>query len=317
MVVSEPSFFATSSNKYKSKGMLFSDNRGSVFYVNFTDPVNDLPYETWDDWEIRTVATLHSASDAPTDSYSVPSGLMGGSRAATPGRVWIAGGTANVARADPPSEDEQLLVNKSQMIFAFVMPHIDSGQLSRRSDWTPVNSDNGHDKVADGNDGWYIPLQGSVSGEFKDEYVTTRPVLFGGNLYVATFRESIVDVAEQGACDTKNLSGTSRLYAISLESGDSMLWGDGDDKYLEFHGMKIVSFTVSETGNTPVLYAAYQVLNQNHANNDINTHTSNEDALSKVDGMDVLAIKMVEGGGGRAKVTSNDGVVNYWRFLQQ
>jgi hypothetical protein len=81
-------------------------------------------------------------------------------------------------------------------------------------------------------------------------------------------------------------------------------------------GPSLVSLTVSEKGDSSTLVAAYQVLDQVKANQDITTHTGNEDSLSKVDGLDALVVRMKEAGGGRANVTSNDGVVNYWRFVQ-
>jgi hypothetical protein len=315
MVNSEPVFLSSKGSNYIARGAFFADNRGSVFYVNFADPATGQPYADWNSWGVRTVASLRANGDAPTDSYSIPSGLMGDARRSSPDRLWVAGGTANVARADPPDKDAQALVNKSQMIFAFVMPDLVSGEMTKRDRWTSLNPDAGSSGIMKSDEGWYIPL-GRVSGEFKDEYVTTRPVLFGGNLYVATFRERKVSAGHAGSCESGSLSGLSRLYAVSLESGQSVLWNDGGSKYLQFDGIKISGFTVSERGGKSTLIVSYQVLDQNDADKDIDGNTDREKSLSKADGLDALVINMVENGGGRGNVTSNDGVMNYWRFMQ-
>jgi hypothetical protein len=319
MVNSEPVFLATINNTYIARGLFFADNRGSIFYVNFEDPDTGLPYDSWEDWEIRTVASLRLSGDNATASYSVPTGLMGGARKSSPNRLWMGGGTANAARADPPSEDEQQLANKSQMIFAFVMPDLADGHMTTRDDWSGLDPDDGASKIGDedNGEGWYIPLRGAVPGQYKAEYVTTKPVLFGGNLYVATFREEIVGIGSQGACDTSALSGASRLYAISLESGKSVMWGGGGKKYLEFGGLKFTSFTVSEKGGVTTLAAAYQALDRPTAEQSANGAANAEESVSKVEGMDAIAIRMIPGSsGGNSNMAKDDGVVNYWRFVQ-
>jgi hypothetical protein len=205
------------------------------------------------------------------------------------------------------------------MIFSFVMPDLKDGEMAKRADWTRIDADVGNATAASGVDGWYIPLRGASAGQLGDEYVTARPVLFGGSVYVATFQEDLISAGDTGECVQSGLAGTSRLYALSLETGGSSMWGgDSPKKYLEFDGIKIVSFTVSEKGENSTLVAAYQVLDQGLANTDINNYTKGEEkeeTLSKVDGLDALVVRMSSGGGGRSKVTSNDVVVNYWRFV--
>ncbi|MDR1510576.1 MAG: hypothetical protein LBS53_13165 [Synergistaceae bacterium] len=310
MVNSEPVFLATRYNNYVARGSFFADNRGSVFYISFEDPETGTPYESWDQWKIYAVASLRGAGDAATDSYSIPWGLMGGSRGGS-SKLWVGGGTADALLANPPDRDRQNLPNKSQMIFAFVMPDLVEGEKSLRSGWTEINAEVGGAKVAANGKGWYIPLQKGNEGD-KDEYVTTRPVLFGGNMYIATFMERKIDT-KPGMCATDKLNGSSRLYAISLETGESVLWNDGNTKYLQFDGIRITSFTISEKGSD-TLVAAYQVLDQKSANSDISEHVSKEELLSKVGDLDALVIKMLEGGGGGSGITSNDSMVNYWRY---
>jgi hypothetical protein len=258
---------------------------------------------------------------------------MGDARFNTPDSIWIAGGTGNVTKCDEfkvvannvpqvsalgLADGEQHIYNKSQMIFAFEMPDVKNGEMTTRDRWTELDADpfGGMDpKIADGDEGWYIPLQIATSS-YHDEYTTTRPVLFQGMLFVATFREAKISLSDPGACESTNINGTTRLYALLLDSGQSVLWGDAGRKYLEFDGIKITGFTLSKSGDTPVLLVSYQELDKAAAEQDITTNTGNEESLSKVDGMNALAIMLPTGSGFRTNVTSNDGVVNYWRFIQ-
>ncbi|MDR1578847.1 MAG: hypothetical protein LBS35_00700, partial [Synergistaceae bacterium] len=315
MVNSEPVFLATRQNNYVARGTFFSDNRGNIFYITFENPETNTPYNSWDDWRIYTVASLREDGDAPTDSYSIPWGLTGGSRRGV-GKLWVGGGTADAARADPPDDDVQHLINKSQMIFAFVMPDIAAadGEISLRGDWAQLDADDNDVMInPDGlSKGWYIPLQGATQ-EYYAEYVPIRPVLFGGNLYIATFKQKKINPAASGACETSNFDGMSRLYAISLDTGRSVLWKDGENKYLEFNGLKFASFTVSEKGDTSTLVITYRTLSKVNADSDISRHTEDEDALSKVKGMDALVVKMVASGG-TTPLVPNDSVLNYWLY---
>jgi hypothetical protein len=94
-----------------------------------------------------------------------------------------------------------------------------------------------------------------------------------------------------------------------------VLWGDGNDKYLVFEGLKFTGFTELDNGD---LLVQYHNLNRNSpvADESIDSNVAKEDALSRVPNMDALIIHMPGSGGGKSNVTSNDGVVNYWRYLQ-
>jgi hypothetical protein len=315
MIVSEPVFLAGRANHYISRGLFFADNRGVVFYVNFADE-RERPLRP-SEWKVRAIASLRVKKDAPTDSYAIPSGVMGGSFGNHPDRLWVAGGTADAMRADPPVGDDgaRRVGNKAQMIFAFVMPDLSRGRHTTRDEWTVLDPDDGDSGVADGASGWYIPLRPALKLQYGAEYVTSRPVLSGGNLYIATFRESLARVGSQGMCDSGKMSGESRLYAISLESGSSVLWNDGGTKYLEFGGMKITAFTLSSKGDMTTLVASYEILDKDAASAGIEKNTGVEGKnLSKVSGMDALVIKVPEKGPGRSRVTSNDEVVTDWKI---
>jgi hypothetical protein len=314
MMTSEPVFLSSRHSKYMASGVFVADNRGSVFYVNFED-MDGLPL-TPDRWKIRTVASLRAKGDGLSDNYSIPSGVIGGSSVGRPGSLWLAGGTADVVRRDPvPGDDTSMrLVNKSQMIFAFLMPDLTSGRMTSRETWSVLDPDQGRSGIKDNAEGWYIPLRTAGKHQYGAEYVTARPVFYGRNMYVATFREHLMNINSGGACPSGTLMGDSRLYVLSLETGESALWGDGDSKYLDFEGVRISGFTLSEKGNVSTLIVSYQVLDKDAAKNSLNNNIMNErDNLSKADGMDALVIKMPDTDESIPLVTSNDAVVNYWR----
>jgi hypothetical protein len=320
MVNSKPGFLASYANPYESRGLFFVDNRGSIFFVNFTDPDRiDQEYSNWNDWEIRTVGTLRKTGDPATASYSAPSGVTGDSKYRSQSVLWIAGGTANAPIADPVDTDNMQLINEQQLIFAFKVPDLTDGELAKRSEWEGLDPET--TATAEVNDpGWYSILRPAGEG-YKDEYVTGRPELFDGGMYVATFQEKKINPGSTGACETSAFNGESRLYAFNLENGGPWIWGgDADDKkYLKFNGIKFRDFTVSKTGDVPTLIVSYQVLDKAAADNDIATHVANEDELSKLDGLDALSIRMREGGGtgGHANIPPNEGILNYWRFVQE
>jgi hypothetical protein len=147
------------------------------------------------------------------------------------------------------------------MIFAFVMPDITDGngdvndegsKVSVRGSWAKLSAEldeKGSDIVSNAEGlthGWYIPLHAaSPDSNYLDEYVTIRPILSGGNMYIATFMQKrITNIDDPSAtCDETggSFTGNSRLYAISLENGRG-LWDD-NEKYREYEDVKIVNAT--------------------------------------------------------------------------
>jgi hypothetical protein len=315
MVISEPVFRTAADSAYLSKGMYFSDNLGRIFYVSFTDPETGLPLKSQDDWEIRTVASLRSSQDAKTDCYSIPSGVRIGMLNRNPDNFWVAGGTADVTRADPTRGDDesQRMRNKSQMIFAFAMPDFAGGRMTKRDDWAKLDPEKGDSGISGKHEGWSIPLA-QAKGAWKAEYVTAKPELSGGSLYAASFRQSTVSVNSSNPCETSKINGESRLYALSLETGQAALWGSGNKKYLRFDGIKITGLTVSKKGGAQSLLVSYEVLDRDAAEKSIGQNTGAEESLTKVGGMDALALKMPDGDNVRkSSVKNNDSVVEYWK----
>ena len=247
-----------------------------------------------DKWSIYTVASLHENGDDNTaDSFSVPWGVTGGSPRGS-SKLWVGGVTADAETSDP---DNPYLENKSQMIFAFAMPDIRTGHKTSRGEWAELSRDGNDgglsaDEAAKRSNGWYIPLE-------EDEYVTAKPLLYGGNLYAATFREN---------------GGVSRLYAVPLESGRPVLWGGGK-KYIEFKGIKFVSFTLSAKGEAHTLAASYRVLGDN-----VTIDTSGNALLSEVVSKDAsspfnaIVVKLAPAGGVRSVTQNNDDALNYWIY---
>jgi hypothetical protein len=311
MMVGEPTFLATKATTYVARGMFASDNRGSIFYVSFIDTDTDTePPLDWDEWKIRAIASLRKSGDPATASYSIPSGVVGGTRTDRSDEIWIGGGTASVG---VKGSDEKL-DNNEQMIFCFKMPDLRSGETSPRSRWTGLLADAASSGIADGDEGWYITLQQPGAG-YGDEYVTTQPVMFGGNLYAGTFRETTVGLAP-GACDAGRLAGKSRLYAVGWETGEAGLWSDKEDKYIEFDGIRLAGFTLSEKGKTKTLLVTYDVLDQVAADSSIGENVAGQDALSKVAGMNALSIVLLGADDPPTPVVSNDSVVNYWLYTK-
>ncbi|MDR1966588.1 MAG: hypothetical protein LBQ36_07740, partial [Synergistaceae bacterium] len=319
MMVGEPTFLATKATTYVARGMFASDNRGSIFYVSFIDPDTEAPLD-WDDWKIRAIASLRKSGDPATASYSIPSGVVGGTRTDRSDEIWIGGGTASVG---VKGSDEKLN-NNEQMIFCFKMPYLKSAtpphgmtlpqMTSQRSMWTGLSRDVANSGIAEGDEGWYITLEPPGTGH-GDEYVTTQPVMFGGNLYAGTFIETTVGLAA-GACDVGRLAGKSRLYAVGWETGEAGLWSDKDDKYVEFDGIRFVGFTMSEKGKTKTLIVTYDVLDPVAADSSIGKNVAGQDDLSRVEGMDALSIRLLGSDDPPTPVVSNDSVVNYWLYTK-
>jgi hypothetical protein len=324
MVVTEPVFFSTKDNSYVARGVFTADNRGNMFYVSFVDHGTGEPLDR-DDWEIRTIATLRKSGDDPKDSYALPLGVALGSRVDR-GEEWIAGGTSNVGTKGKTLTNDTMVRNKEQMIFCFKMPEMaDSGTITdpnpnygiskRGADWTSISADDANNAIEQNKRGWYIPLE-KGDAAYEDEYVTTRPEMINGKLYVATFRELKFDTGG-GACDTGQKNGLARFYALEADTGRAAVWRDGDKKYLDFQGLKITGFTHSEMGKKDTLLIHFERLNIADANNSINEATSEEDKLAKSDLANTLElIELGSGGAGTTNIISNDQVVNYWRYIE-
>jgi hypothetical protein len=293
-----------------------------MFYVSFVDQAGR-PLRR-EDWEIRTIATLRRAGDNTdeanyTRSYALPLGVALGSRLDR-GEEWVAGGTSNVGTKGKTVDNDTMIRNADQSIFCFKMPELwddDSPNygMSKRGQWTSLDADDADDTMVSGARGWYIPLK-TANASYDAEYVTTRPEMINGKLYIATFQEKFDD-GGNALCDTGQKNGLARLYTLSVDTGGAATWDRG--KYLDFKGIKITGFTYSEKGKD-TLFVHYVRLNGNDASVSISDVTSEEDNISEAD-PNTLEITELSGNGGEAEdedeLTSNDQVVNYWRYITE
>ncbi|MDR3279563.1 MAG: hypothetical protein LBT23_03530 [Synergistaceae bacterium] len=314
MMVSEPSFQTATDNQYISDGVYAADNRGSIFYVSFVEP-GSKAHRTWDEYDIRTIGSIRAAAAPTTANYSIPSGVIAASRNASMSQIWIAGGTSDVG-----GRNGERLTNEEQMIFSFKMPNLETGTMSTRAIWTSLSRDLPNDGIdvnkIPPDEGWYIPLQAG-NADYAAEYVTTQPLMFGGVLYVATFRERKTDINNASLCDSGKVLGISRLYAVEMDTGKAGMWGnDEPTKFLEFDGLKFIGFTLSQRGNIATLLITYNVLDKNAADLSKRRHTDDEGTLNDVEGLDALSQTLGSGDGSPpiGRITSNDSVLNYWLY---
>ncbi|MDR1650448.1 MAG: hypothetical protein LBR87_01520, partial [Synergistaceae bacterium] len=327
MIVTEPVFLASDESNYIADGVFTGDNRGNVFLVSFANHADGSPLARGD-WKIRTVASLRKPSDPDKAAYSFPTGVVVGSRIDRVDEMWVAGGTSDIGTRGASDENDTRIRNAEQMIFCFKLPNLkddsalDSGMSYRsggnnRPGWTLLDSEDADSGIdaGGGYDGWYIPLKKAgtdIGGKFEAEYVTTQPIMFGGYLFVGTFRQKVLDTNNSGLCESGKVLGESRLFALGMDTGMAGMWDSGD-KYLKFDGMKMTGFTVSEKGDTKTLIITYEVLDQAAAEASITAATGSEDTVSRVGGdLPALAVRLTSSGGTRPLIKSNDGVLNYW-----
>lgn len=319
MMVSEPTLLRSKNNKYLTGKIFASDNRGNIFMVAMEN--EDGTPRSVADWDISTIATLRLPAEAETtDSYSIPYGLVLGTKAGDP-NTWIAGGTANVGtkgnstptgESDP--DDPAMIKNKMQMLFCFKMPEITPANSTLyRNSFTQINLSLPDSGMNDGDKGWFVPLQGEAPG-FGEEYASTQPGLFGGVLYMATFIPEEIDVNSTLCSD--RITGKSRLYALDMSTGKANKWAYNEGskkygkKYLEIEGIKITGFTHSQEGSKQTLLITYDVLDFTKASASIEDVVRSEKSLSKVTGMDALSETLDAPQNFSLKNTNS--VINYW-----
>jgi hypothetical protein len=325
-------FLATRDSNYVARGVFFSDNRGNIFYVTLENPNTNSPYDNsdlqrtnpWNAWDIYTVASLRetraAGGDLTKDSYSIPWGVVASSRRSS-NKLWVGGGTANTARADPQGYDQHLR-NESQMIFAFVMPDItdvtgdateEGSKVSIRGNWARLSAGSNNvpsEEETKLQNGWYIPLQGD-NDTYLEEYVTIRPILSEGIMYIATFMQQKININDASAtCETSGgFTGKSRLYAISLEDGSGKWEGNG--KYHEYEGVKIVNATDMGDGTTAFGAAA------------LDPSKEGIESLRKDEDGNLYLVEVGkenerggtspgEDGGSSSPIKPNDTIINYW-----
>ncbi|MDR1917260.1 MAG: hypothetical protein LBQ58_11890, partial [Synergistaceae bacterium] len=322
MMTSPPTLIRTDvASPYRSyvTGRLFAaDNRGNIFRVGLTLPSNPISQpDPKNDWEIDTVATLQESSSAAassTNSYATPYQFA----AAFSGtNLWIAGGTADVPVRNPGGDGESMLVNSKQFIYSF-MPEANNMEAVqyRTESWKKlvVSSDIIDDTnltltVADAKSGWYIelwrPPSDSYSGK-RPEYVTTAPVLAGDTLLVSTFiQDDVIGANDPTLCGSRNISGTTHLYAVSITSGAANLWASGG-KYVEIKNIKITDIIVVKNESGYSVFAVYDKLSGD-TNFDVDANLQH----TEQDGLAMFSIP-IDQGNTSTNLEPNQNVIMYW-----
>jgi hypothetical protein len=155
------------------------------------------------------------------------------------------------------------LRNASQMIFSF---KTDKSQTSvyTRNDLKvlkAVGSDtyNPQDKEH----GWVINLA-PARGNEAAEYVSAKPLVTGGVLYVPTFVEKKINVTDPDIlCNiSPRTYGETRLYAVYANSG-APYWGGTVGRFSAIAGMKITGFSSFIQGGKRRIVATYDNLTGN------------------------------------------------------
>jgi hypothetical protein len=254
MMVSEPELCVAyggdpRSARFATGRIYAADNRGNIFAALFEEANEGgriMPMQPGH-WKLRTVATLQSSLSAATtslDNYAVPYGvvLMKNSSA-----MWVAGGTSDAAVKKSSPEDSGIMPNSFQMIFSFKTYDSQVRPLAR-GDLHKLGKD--PDSVMPPNEkGWFIPLE--VNRHNFAEYVSAKPMLANGILFVPTFTMTKLDITNADdicKASTKGVDGFSRLYALDIENGGAKLWtsvsSDVKSKYIQIDGIKLTGLTV-------------------------------------------------------------------------
>lgn len=273
MMVSEPALYRSKESPYMTGGVIAADNRGSIFRADLEDRESNSPLDP-DEWRIATIATLQTDSEKGTGgkSYAIPHGVVVGMENGTD-NMWIAGGTADVkVRKNAGSDDlEGVLENDKQMIFSF-MTGPSQTRLHTRDDFQLLDQDDPDNIFSPdgGKSGWYFTLD-EPQGSFR-EYVSVKPILINGTLYVVTFLQKAIKTEDSSLCVvdiTRQLDGESRLYAVDIRTGRPTLWKDENGnatKYLRFEHIRIVSLTVSARGGKGKPIFTFEILDKKKHN---------------------------------------------------
>jgi hypothetical protein len=300
MMVSDPTLLSSKREdeygKYLVGAMLAADNVGNIFRVDM-EKEDGAPLDV-SDWGIKTIATLLKTSEisgGTAKSYAMPHGIAVGKGR---GHEWAAGGTADVQVMKEATDEyeEGYIRNNEQLFFAFKTSKAQSSPYRRSNDFKALNdtpdSDYNPNHTGAQPDasfsGWYITLKPGTAEHFG-EYVSTKPVLINGMLYVATFnRKGKTIIEDSSVCVTgRKYDGDSRLFAIDVSTslgsskyGWNALSNGKIPKYVEFKGVKIVSLTKMENGAKDKLLINFDIINEQ--SNNIEAVTTEQNNLLDV-----------------------------------
>ncbi|MDL2264074.1 hypothetical protein LJC31_05420 [Synergistaceae bacterium OttesenSCG-928-I11] len=323
MMISEPSLYRSDLNAYVTSKAFVADNLGRIFMINFgddTDLARDSSHEPGV-WEISLLASLQKNKNAVDGNFAIPHGVAIYRKN---NLLWIAGGTANVGTRNNDANNSAMLENGSQVIFAFnTEARTDSATQYRDmgdgKGWKELAWNGNVDDVLNpmndvGKTGWFFGLEKRT--KYKDEYVSTKPVIINGTLYVATYMDEIIKNAEKGKCGERNMNGISKLYAIDVATGAPVLWEGATKKAQEFGGIKITGLTHSKQGTRETLVVTYDTVDTDpNKKDDVKDVAYKEDKMNMPSsGAEKVPFFTIDEGAVKgAKMKSASSVINYWR----
>ncbi len=304
MLVTPPAILRSGTTKSIAGKVFTADNRGNIFMVNlergFGTSADSLPQN---DWSIQTVGTLRAKSleSNADDNHCIPLGILVSTVSST-GATWVSGGTSNIGTRnnDSPTNNSAMIRNKGQYIFSF---KVSEDKALYRDDLVGITVVSG-DKAPDGANGWYIKLQ-AESATSNDEYVTTRPVLMAGKIYCTTF----IPTKSSATCNSA-VDGTSRIYAVSLETGEEKWGSKVSGKYIEIRGIKFAGLTHSTKGSKETIIGSYAVTNKATSEEDLNKLVA-LGLISRANGVPMITFG--EGEGTDPPFPPLSTYINYWR----
>jgi hypothetical protein len=280
MMVSEPTAFRSGSGPYLTGGIIAADNRGNIFRIDLEDPQTHSAREP-KDWSIRTIGTLQTAADSVAGSeksYAMPHGVAV-LRQSNGSVLWIAGGTSDikVKKAAMGDNGEGILENERQMIFSFMTNSAQTKPYTR-DDFKQLDPENPADIFSinseNSKSGWHFPLREAGQNDFP-EYVSAKPVLINGTLFIATFkRQNKTQPEDSSRCEPDRvLDGESRLYAVDIRTGKPTTWtgvdGHTPTKYETFKHVKIAGITDLAKGGKGKLMIHYDILSSENNLNEV------------------------------------------------
>jgi Tfp pilus tip-associated adhesin PilY1 len=273
MMVSEPTLLRSMKpgNEYMAGRVFVADNRGSIFMISFEKQDGNgetVMHESANNWTIQTIAslqkTLIDAKESSAD-YAIPYGLAA-YIASSNQKIWLGGGTSNVlTKRTLGTLPTGLIENAEQLIFGFMAPENNDTTYIRGEHFEPLDPESaastiGKDGDSTNDAGWYFTLKPGVAG-YAGEYVSSKPVLVDGTLYIATFRQQEIDPEKVDPCGfSRNVSGVSRLYALNILNGGAAQWYGKKSKYLEFEDVKIIELRIRSNKNGTYVDAVVDVL---------------------------------------------------------
>jgi hypothetical protein len=288
MMVSEPTVLRSrQSNEYApymAGAVYAADNRGSIFALEMEreEPDKTITPISPNEWELKTLATLQSNNDLSAgseNSYAIPYGVTVLKK---DDAVWLSGGTSDILIARTSENPEGKVRNASQMIFS-VKTEGSQTSVRTRDDLKTLQA-NGNDVLAPGDKehGWKINLAPARRGE-SAEYVSAKPLVAGGVMYIPTFVEKKINVTNPDVLCTMSVRtyGEARLYAVNVETG-APHWNKSAGRFSTIDGIKITGFSSTIQGGKRRIVATYDNLTGREPDIDAQINATNINELSSI-----------------------------------